>query len=117
MKVDIHLSPLAMEMRAVLALSVAIGHDAPFVVEEALRMYESERMARHELESRFARFSRQYRAMHTFRDYLRRVLRSIRDGITTLAASLLHRDSDRVVLVNLTAILDLIPPDDSTLWA
>ena len=116
MKVDIHLSPLAMEMRAVLALSVAIGHDAPFVVEEALRMYESERMARHELESRFARFSRQYRAMHTFRDYLRRVLRSIREGVT-LAASLLHRDSDRVVLVNLTAILDLIPPDDSTLWA
>ena len=105
-----------MEMRAVLALSVAIGHDTPFVVEEALQMYESERMARHELESRYAQFSRHYRAMHQFRDYLRRVLRNIRAGVT-LAVSLLRRRRARVISAYLTSVLDIIPPDDSDLWA
>ena len=100
-----------MEVPAVLALSVAIGHATPLAVEEALRMYESERMARHELETHFANH---YVFMYTTFSQLRDLVRSLRARVAGVVSLLsLGRFYAGInILMNVVADTAVVPSDD-----
>ena len=100
-----------MEGPAILALSVAIGHDAPFAVEEALRLYEMERMARHELESHVANH---YVVMYTNFSQLRDLVRSVRARVAGVLTLLSHGRAYAGinVLMNVVADTSVVSCDD-----